>query len=377
MNRVKAIAKKEVKQLLRDKKFLSILFFFPVFLLAIFGYAVNFDVKHISLAVLDKSNSFESRQFIASLTHAEYFDIKIVLKSEKEINQVLDKGETQAVMVIPKDFSGNLVTGKKTPQIQFLIDGVNGNTATIIKNYLTLATFNYGQKYQAKILRRFGKTQYIPVSLETRFMFNPELKTTKFLIPGLIGMILIITAVISVSLTMVREKEQGTIEQINVSSVKPLELIFGKSLPYLLISLSDAVIVLIAGYILFGVTVVGSYWLLFITTIIFLFTSISVGIFISTVAESQQVAFTVATFFSLLPSFILSGFVFPIDSMPKIIQIITNITPVKFYLVAMRAIMLRGVGLSAFWQQLIYLLIFSAVFILLATVVGHTTAKNN
>ena len=370
MNRVKAIAKKEIKQLLRDKKFLAILFFFPVFLLGVFGYAVNFDVTHISLAVLDKSNSFESRQFIASLSQTEYFNISKVMKSEKEINLVLDKGETQAVMVIPSDFSNNLATGKKPPQIQFLIDGVNGNTATIIKNYLTLATFNYGQKYQAKVLRRFGKKQYNPVNLETRFMFNPELKTTKFLIPGLIGMILIITAVISVSLTMVREKEQGTIEQINVSSVKPLELIFGKSLPYLLISLSDAVIVLIAGYILFGVTVLGSYWLLFITTIIFLFTSISVGIFISTVAESQQVAFTFATFFSLLPSFILSGFVFPIDSMPKIVQIITNITPVKFYLVAMRAIMLRGVGLSAFWQQLIYLLIFGGIFILAATVIN-------
>ncbi len=370
MNRVKSIAKKEVKQLLRDKKFLAILFFFPVFLLALFGYAVNYDVKNISLSVLDKSNTVESRKFLASLSHTEYFNIKKVLKNQKEINEILDKGETQAVLIIPSDFSNNLITGQKLPQIQILIDGVNGNTATIIKNYLTLAIFNYGQKFQAKILRRYGKTQYIPVSLETRFMFNPTLETTKFLIPGLIGMILIITAVISVSLTMVREKEQGTIEQINVSSVKPLELIFGKSLPYLLISLADAVIVLIAGYILFGVSVVGSYWLLLITTIIFLFTSISVGIFISTVADSQQVAFTIATFFSLLPSFILSGFVFPIDSMPKVIQIITNITPVKFYLVAMRAIMLRGVGLSAFWQQLIYLLIFGGAFILLAAVVN-------
>jgi len=370
MHRIKSIAKKEVKQLLRDKKFLAILFFFPVFLLAIFGYAVNYDVKNISLAVLDQSNTFESRQFIASLSHTEYFNIKKILKNSKEINKTLDEGETQAVMIIPSDFSKNLVTGKKIPQIQFLIDGVNGNTAVIIKNYLTLATFNYAQKYQAKILRRYGRKQYIPVSLETRFMFNPELKTTKFLIPGLIGMILIITAVISVSLTMVREKEQGTIEQINVSSVKPLELIFGKSIPYFFISLADAVIVLIAGYILFSVSVAGSYWLLFITTIIFLFTSISVGIFISTVADSQQVAFTIATFFSLLPSFILSGFVFPIDSMPKVIQIITNITPVKFYLVSMRAIMLRGVGISAFWQQLIYLLLFAGVFILLATAIS-------
>ncbi len=370
MRRIKAIAKKELKQLLRDKKFLVILFFFPVFLLGIFGYAVNFDVKHISLALLDKSNTFESRQFIASLSHTEYFNIKKVLKSRKQIDGILDKGETQAVVVIPSDFSTDLNSGKQIPQIQFLIDGVNGNTATIIKNYLTLATFNYGQKFKAEVLRRYGKKQYIPIALETRFMFNPDLETTKFLIPGLIAMILIITAVISVSLTMVREKELGTIEQINVSSVKPLELIFGKSLPYLLISLIDAVIVLIAGYILFGVTVVGSYWLLLLTTIIFLFTSITVGIFISMIAESQQVAFTFATFFSLLPSFILSGFVFPIDSMPKIIQISTNITPVKFYLVAMRAIMLRGVGLSAFWQQLIYLLIFGGIFLILAAFIN-------
>ena len=370
MRRIKAIAKKELKQLLRDKKFLAILFFFPVFLLAIFGYAVNFDVKHISLALLDKSNTFESRQFIAGLSHTEYFNIKKVLKSRKEIDGILDKGETQAVVVIPSDFSTDLNSGKQIPKIQFLIDGVNGNAATIIKNYLTFATFNYGQKFKAKVLKRFGKKQYIPIALETRFMFNPELETTKFLIPGLIAMILIITAVISVSLTMVREKELGTIEQINVSSIKPIELIFGKTLPYLLISLIDAVIILAAGYLIFGVTVVGSYWLLLLTTIIFLFTVITVGIFISTIAESQQVAFTFATFFSLLPSFILSGFVFPIDSMPKIIQISTNITPVKFYLVAMRAIMLRGVGLSAFWQQLIYLLIFGGFFLVLAAFIN-------
>ena len=167
---------------------------------------------------------------------------------------------------------------------------------------------------------------------------------------------------------MVREKERGTIEQINVSSIKIGELLIGKSFPYLVISLVNAVLVLIAGYILFDVQVEGSYWLLLLSTLIFLAASTAAGIFISTISDSQQIAFTIATFFSLLPSLIFSGFIFPIESMPGIIQIFTNISPVKFYLVALRAIILRGVGLEAFWEQLIYLLIFMLVFLVLATI---------
>ena len=183
-------------------------------------------------------------------------------------------------------------------------------------------------------------------------------------------MILIITSVVSVSLSLVREKERGTIEQINVSSLSALEVMLGKVLPYVIIALIDAVFILVAGYILFGVVVEGSYILMFFSTLIFIIASTSLGIFISAVADSQQVAFTAATFASMLPSLILSGFVFPIESMPSLNQILTNITPAKFYLVSLRAIMLRGVGLQAFWAQWIYLGIFAFVFLALGTIIS-------
>ena len=176
-------------------------------------------------------------------------------------------------------------------------------------------------------------------------------------------MILIVTTVITVSLSLVREKERGTIEQINVSSLTTFELLIGKLIPYLAISFFDAGLILVAGFILFGVVVKGSFLLLFFSTLIFLMASTSIGIFISVISDSQQVAFTIATFASLLPATILSGFIFPIESMPKVIQLVTNITPTKFYIVALRDIILKGVGLSAFWEQWLYLLIFGVLFL--------------
>ncbi len=369
LKRTLAIAKKEIRQLKRDTRLLFVIFFFPVFLLIIFGYAVNFDVKHIQLAVYDQDKSELSRDFISSLTNSEYFDLQYYLESEIRINTFLDEKIVQCVVVIPNDFSKNL-NSRKDADIQFLIDGVDGNTATIIQNYVTGASISFGQKINAEMLARTGRKNFQPISLESRFWFNPDLETTKFLIPGLIAMILIVIAVVTVSLSLVREKEKGTMEQLNVSSLSTIELLLGKNFPYVILSLINAAFILIAGYLLFGVEVKGSILLLFITTLIFLLASTSLGIFVSVISDSQQVAFTIATFLSLLPSVILSGFIFPIDSMPAAVQIITNITPAKFFIVILRAIMLRGVGLEAFWQQVIYLLIFALVMMILSTVIN-------
>jgi ABC-2 type transport system permease protein len=188
------------------------------------------------------------------------------------------------------------------------------------------------------------------------------------LIPGLIALILIVTAVITVSLSLVKEKERSTIEQINVSSLTIFELLIGKIFPYIIISFINAGIILIAGYILFGVVVNGSYFLLFISTLLFLFASTAIGIFISVVSNSQQVAFSLATFVSLLPATILSGFIFPIESMPKIIQLSTNITPATYFIVVLRSIIIKGVGLSAFWMEWVNMFVFAMFFILLSIV---------
>jgi ABC-2 type transport system permease protein len=365
--RTRAIAKKEIKQLLRDKRMMFVILFFPVFLLAIFGYAVNFDVKHIQLAVQDLDKSDKSREFINSLTSSDYFEISKIIKTDSEIKTSLDEKDAQCVLVIPEDFSKKLYGKREEAKVQFLIDGVDGNTATIIKNYVTSATQNFNGKFQNEALAKKGIKLYNPVSLQPIFMFNPELESTKFLIPGLIAMILIITAVVSVSLSLVREKERGTIEQINVSSLSTIELLIGKALPYIIIALIDAVFILVAGYFLFDVVTSGSYLLLFISTLIFIIAATSLGVLVSVIADSQQVAFTIATFASLLPSVILSGFIFPIEGMPFIIQLLTNITPAKFYIVCLRAVILRGVGLEAFWPQLVYLILFIIFFLGLAT----------
>jgi len=374
LKRTLAIVKKEVRQLKRDTRLLAVIFSFPVLLLIMFGYAVNFDVKNIKVAIYDQDKSILSRDFINSLKSSDYFNIVDYLNSEEKIDILLDQKTALCVVVIPNDFSKKINTIQNT-SIQYLIDGVDANTASIVQNYMFAATAQFNQKINAEILARNGMKEFTPLSLETQFWFNPDLKTTRFLIPGLIAMILIVTAVITVALSFVREKEKGTMEQLNVSSIRTIELILGKTFPFVIIALVNAGMILLAGYLIFGVVVKGSYLLLLLTTLIFLTASTSLGIFISVLSDSQQVAFTAATFVSLLPSLILSGFVFPIDSMPWIIQIITNITPAKFFIEILRAIILRGVGISAFWDQIIYLLIFITVLIVLASLIGKRKAE--
>jgi len=374
--RTKAIAKKEFKQLLRDKRLLFVLLFFPIFLLVIFGYAVNFDVKNIQIAVLDKNNTELSRTFVNSFLHSKYFQLAKTLNSDNKIKPTLDKKQAQVVLVIPNDFSKKVHTHKETAKVQFLIDGVDGNTATIIKNYVTNASTKFALNLQEELVRKFGIKLSYPVLLEPIFWFNPDLQTTKFLIPGLIAMILIITSVISVSLSLVKEKELGTIEQINVSSINSLELLIGKSTPYVLVAFLDAVLILAAGYIFFDVVVKGSFFLLFVSMLIYIIASTSMGIFISVVSDTQQIAFTMATFATLLPSVILSGFIFPIESMPAIIQVVTNITPAKFFIIVLRAIIIRGVGLQAFLLQLGYLILFTIFFMGLAIIISNKQEAN-
>lgn len=367
--RIIAISRKEIRQLKRDTRMLFVLFAFPLLLLVIVGYAISFDVRHIKMAVYDQSKSEISRDFINMLTSSNYFDLIGYINNETKIKKILDTGQAQCVIVLSNDLSPDFYSNREA-KIQILIDGVNANTASVISNYLNYATQSFSQKLSQKILAVKGIKSYIPINLEPLFWYNPALDSTYFLIPGLIAMILIITAVISISLSIVREKERGTIEQINVSSLSSIELLTGKTIPYIGISLLISFIVLSTAYILFGMAIKGSLILLFFTTLIFLFAALNFGIFISTISESQQVAFQISTIASLLPAVILSGFIFPIESMPVFIQLLTNITPAKFFIVILRGILLKGVGIEAFWQQIIYLLIFAFFFLTLASIIG-------
>ncbi len=364
--RIKAIAKKETKQLSRDVRMLAVIFLFPVFLLIMFGYAINFDVHHIKIAVYDQDKSSTSREFINSLLSSDYFDLVGYLDTDHQIKTYLDEKLAQCVIVIPENLSRE-VNANRTGKIQYLIDGVDGNTATIIMNYVNIATINYSSKLQNDFLARKGMQAFVPIQLEPRFWFNPELNSTKFLLPGLIGMILIIVSVVTIALSIVREKERGTIEQINVSPLSSIELMIGKTVPYIIIALINASLILIAGYILFGIVIKGSFFWLTVCILVFLFASLCLGLLVSTIAESQQVAFQIGTLVSMIPSLLLSGFIFPIDSMPVVIQIITNITPAKFFIVCLRSILLKGEGIDVFWHQLLYMVLFSLVILAIAT----------
>ncbi len=372
--RILAIAKKEIRQLKRDTRMLYVLFVFPLILLVIFGYAINFDVHHIQMAVYDRDKSEYSREFINRLTSSNYFDLIGYIEYEDNIREMLDNGKAQVVIVLPQDLSRNLYSNREA-KIQILVEGINSNTAAVVSNYMNIASATFSQKITREALAVYGREVALPVTLEPRFWFNPDLNSTKYLIPGLISMILIMTAVISISLSIVREKEKGTVEQLNVSPLSSIELLIGKTIPYTIIALFVASIILIAGYILFGMPIQGNIFLLFISTLIFLFATLNLGILVSTISDSQQVAFQIATLISLLPSFILSGFIFPIESMPPAIQILTNITPVKFFIVILRGILLKGVGLEAFWDQIIYLIIFSIFFLGLAAIINKRTSN--
>jgi len=364
--RVYAIVKKEFRQIKRDPRTLYLIFFLPVFLLMLFGYALSLDVKHVKIAIRNEDNSAETREFISMLGSSNYFNITGYLYNNNEINKYLDEKLAQCVVVFPANFTEDLNSGRDA-KIQFLVDGVDGNTATVIMNYMNSAAGFFSQKVTQEFLARNGLKAFVPIAPEPLFWYNPDLNTTKFLIPGLFSMILIITAVILTCLSIVREKELGSMEQLKVSPLGSLELIIGKTIPYTVVALFVAAFTLFISMIAFGIEVKGSYALLFVSTLIFLISALSIGIFISTIADSQQVAFQVASIATMLPTFILSGFIFPIESMPAVIQVLTNITPAKFYIIILRSIMLKGVGIEAFWKQIGSLIIFACIFLGIAT----------
>ncbi|MFA6457421.1 MAG: ABC transporter permease [Bacteroidota bacterium] len=356
------IIKKEFRQIKRDRKVLAVLIVVPAFLLLLNGYALNFDVRNITMAVYDAEKSSQSRELVNSFITAGYFEYTEHLTDYASAQRMIDEGIVKLVLVIPPDFSRDIISGQQSA-IQLLVDGMDANAATTIVGYAQAVTQQYSQKIIMQNLSKIGRKSYIPVNYEARIWYNPELKSAKFLVPGLIAYILAITGVIATALSIVKEKERNTIEQIDVSPIKPLNLIIGKMFPYAIISLIAAALVLYSGYILFDVVVKGSLALLFFATLIFIIAALGQGLLVSTIADSQQVAFQLATVISILPTMILSGFMFPISSMPLFLQILSNITPATFYLVIMRGIVLKGVGIEAFWDQLIYLSIYIIIII--------------
>lgn len=366
VQRLWPIIKKEFRHIRRDKRVLSVLTLVPAALLLLNGYALNFDVTHIRMAVVDQDRSATSRHFIQSFVTSGYFDYVRDLRTSFEATRLLDDGEVRLVIVVPAGFSDKILA-REAVGVQLLVDGMDASAATTIVGYAQAMVLQYSQKIILQTLSKVGRGAHLPVNHEMRMWYNPELRSARFLVPGLIAFILAITCVIATSLSIVKEKERNTVEQINVSPVRALDFIVGKLIPYALISLVAAALVLLAAYFLFDVVIKGSVLLLFFATLLFITAALSIGLFVSTVSDSQQVAFQIAAIVSIVPTIILSGFVFPIRSMPLWLQVLSNITPAKFYLVILRSIVLKGAGLSAFWEQGVYLLLYTSLFLGVST----------
>lgn len=367
ISRLIPVIKKEFLQILRDKRSFTVLLLSPAFLVFFIGFALNFDVKHIPLAIFDRDKTESSRQFINGFANTDYFDIRYTLEDEKQINDLLDGGDALVAIVIPEDFSGAILAGKET-SVQVLVDGSNANTATTAIAYTQVIIQTYSTNIVIDAMRRMGREFYAPIDFRPKIWYNPELVTAKFLIPGLIGFILMLSAVISTSLSVVREKERGTMEQMMVSSLTTLEIIVGKTICYLFIALAASAFVLTVGFLVFDIAVRGSILWLYVGILIFLLGGLGQGLLISTITDTQQIAFMVSALSSLLPTFLLSGFIFPIRSMPVVLQILTNITPAKFFLVVVRSEILKGTGPAAYWEQLIYLAVFAAIMLGLSAI---------
>lgn len=363
--RLRPIIIKEFRQIRRDRRVLAILTLVPAMMLLLNGYALNLDVSHIRMAVIDEEKSPRSREFVNSFITSGYFDYIRDLNSTDEATELIDDAKIRVAIVIPLDFSHKLLSNNAA-DVQILVDGMDANAATTIVGYAQAVTLQYSQKIILNNLSKIGRKSYIPIQYDARIWYNPELKSAKFLVPGLIGFILAITAVIATSLSIVKEKERNTIEQIDVSPIRSIELIVGKMIPYAIISMTAAALVILAAYFMFDIVVKGSLFDLFVATLLFVIAALSIGLFVSTIADSQQVAFQLASLMSMLPTIILSGFMFPIRSMPIWLQVLTNITPAKFYLIILRGIILKGVGFEAFWDQIIYLIIFISVVLLIS-----------
>ena len=359
-----AVARKEMRQIGRDRRTLLILLFVPVFFLLVYGYALNFDIRHVRIAVQDNDRSTASRELISSFVNSGYFDLYGEVANDAEISRVIDRNDVRAVLVIPARFGSDVVAGRPT-SVQFIVDGDNANTATTVVGYARGLLNATSARYEVQA--RLGAPEGPVIAVEPRVFYNPELRSTLFLVPGLIAYIAMLTAVVSTALSIVREKEVGTMEQVRMSPVGPVPYILGKTAPYFVISLISAMSIVVAAMVLFDMPMRGSWLVLVGVVALFLIGALGFGLLISSVAETQQVAFQLALLTSFLPTLMLSGFIFPITSMPAFLQLVTRIVPARYFLVALRGIVLKGVGPQVFWPDLVALGVFAVAILGLAS----------
>jgi ABC-2 type transport system permease protein len=339
----------------------------PAFMLLLYGYALNFDVRHVPLAVQDRDNSAASRDLVASFVNSTYFDRALDLPPGTDLERVTQRRLAMAILIIPEEFGRDLARGEAAP-IQLILDGTDANTANTILGYASALVSEANITLLRRDAARSGVVLGNPVRYEPRVWYNPELRSTNFLVPGLMGFIMMLTAVLSTALSVVREKERGTMEQIRVTPLRIGQMIAGKALPYLGISLVASAIIVAAARLLFGVVVRGSYLDLFLAILVYLIGALGFGLLVSSFARSQAMAFQAGALLSMLPAIFLSGFIFPIRAMPGLLQALTYAFPARYFLVVLRGIILKGAGLYPYRDQMIFLILYALAVLSIAAI---------
>jgi ABC-2 type transport system permease protein len=364
-SRIAAVARKEYRHIFRDPGTLGSLVFVPLFLLAIFGWAISLDVEDVPLLVRDYDMTAESRAFTSAFFASGRFQ-RVDPSVGPSPDRALDEGSASAVLEVPRGFSVSLGRSE-TAAVQVLVDGSDVTRAATIIGYIEGIVLRFGTERLTLRALQTGATTPSAIDARPRVLFNQDLRSINFLIPGLVALILVISAVVSTCLAIVREKELGSMEQLVVSPLRPAELIVGKTLPYASIGLVSASLVLGASALLFGVTVKGSLAELALMTILFVLACLALGILISTVTPSQQLAFMLSVMLTLLPTFLLSGFVFPLRNMPIPIQAIAYLFPTTYYLEILKALLVKGAGFASYWRDAAALTAYALVAGLAAT----------
>jgi ABC-2 type transport system permease protein len=362
--RIWAIARKEFIQILRDVRSLIMAFLLPIVLIFLFSYAITLDIKQIPTAVIDYSNTDCSRELIRRFTNSGYFVEQARPTSERELQSLIDYGKIKVGIVIPPDFSDRLSRGGAS--IQTITDGSDANTSqsTLAYTSLIVSEYNLGRLRNSLGARMAA----VPVQANIRFWYNPALDSQNFLVPGLISLIMTILGSLLASLTIAREWERGTMELLIATPVKPVELALGKLFPYYLIGMVDLFLASYIGIVVFGVPFIGSLWTLALFSTLFLMAALSIGYLISVTLKSQQAAFQISLLTSFLPGFLLSGFLFPISSMPFVIQVVSLIVPGRYFISALRGLFLKGSTLPQLLPEALALLLFGSAFALLAII---------
>ena len=361
--RLLCMLKKEIIQTLRDPRMRFILFVIPAVQTVIFGYAVNTDVRQIRTAIFDQDNSIESRDIAARLVRSGYFQVTEHIRQEGRVRELLDRGEVKAVFRMNRGM-GETLRGGRTAPLQLILDGTDSNTAGIVLNYAMNIAARYNEQLRVEQIARQQGAAATPegVVLQSRAWYNENLESRNYYVPAVIALIVLIITMLLSSMAVVREKEIGTMEQMIVTPISRGEFILGKTIPFVLIGFIDVALVTVVAYFWFGVPLRGSLPILFAATGLFLMSSLGFGLFLSTISRTQQQAM-MSSFMFIFPSMLLSGFAFPIENMPEPVQWLTFLNPLRYYLVIIRSIFLKGVGLSILWPQLLGLFLLGIVIL--------------